>query len=327
MKTAILAIKIKHALRVMIAAYAFVFLSFMSTSSYAGSPLWTMTPLTPTTVSVAANTSVTILYRVSNQSSRSHTLSMTTIPGVVQVTYGRGVCSNPFTLSGKGSSCVLSLQVNGSQLNRSIYDGPVVCEQGSGIQCYRPSASAILQLSLAPAISLPAGCTDTGNNNIQCQTNNSGQINYGFTNMTYALCRSAQCPYDGVQSTVTCNCLLISANQGLYSASVAPSDYNTSKPSGNTVTSTYSQVNSSGESPTACPSGAFANCFGATCIVNGSSVTCTCPVVVAPFIAVNSTCNLGSNLIWSATSTTSFSAIESTMLFMYNNFFGGNTPQ
>ena len=56
---------------------------------------------------------------------------------------GAGICSNPFTLPSKGSSCTLSLQVNGSQLTHPITDGPIVCEQGSTLQCYKPSPSNV----------------------------------------------------------------------------------------------------------------------------------------------------------------------------------------
>lgn len=303
-----------------------ILISLIPAMVFASSPVWTFTPLTATTASVASNTSTTILYRVTNQSTKPHTLIMSQMQGIAEVTLGSGVCSKPFILSAKGDSCILSMQANGYQLNASVNNGPIVCEQGSSSQCYRPDAADILHVTQTAAIPLPAGCSYTENNNIQCEVTISSQTNFGFTNMPYALCRSAQCDYDGVQSTVSCSCQLISANQGLYSASVAPSDYNTSKPVGNTVTSTYSMVNSTGETPTNCPSGPFANCFGATCTVNGSSVICNCPVVISAFIAPQTNCNIGSNKIWSATSTSSFPPIEGTMLFMYNNFFGGNTP-
>lgn len=287
----------------------------------AGTPLWTFTPLTPTTISVASNTSATIKYRIINQSSRPHTLVMTPMQGIAQITIGTGVCGNTFTLPSKGSSCILSLQAIGTLLAQVTNNGPIVCEAGSTNQCYRPSAATILQITKAPPITLPAGCVETENNNIQCTL----PPNYGFTNMPYALCRSAQCDYDGVQTSVTCSCQLISSYLGVYSASVSPSDYNTSKPVGNIVTSTYSMVNSSGETPTNCPSGPFANCFGASCVVSGSSVTCTCPVAISTYIAPETNCTL-TNKIWSATSVSSFPAIEGAMLYMYNTFFGGNTP-
>jgi hypothetical protein len=122
------------------------------TSVEAGTPLWTFTPLTATTVAIQSNDTVTVQYLVTNQSSRMHTLNMQSIQGITQVTTGQGVCGNPFILEGK-ASCTLSLQVNGSQLTGSINDGPIVCEQSSPLQCYRPAAADILRITQADAIS------------------------------------------------------------------------------------------------------------------------------------------------------------------------------
>jgi len=116
---------------------------------HAGTPLWSFTALTPTTVSVPGNGSATIRYTVRNNSSKPHTLRMTPITGITQTTTGVGVCGNPFTLPTKGSSCTLSLQVSGSQLTGPITDGPIICEQGSALQCYRPSYADYLNISTA----------------------------------------------------------------------------------------------------------------------------------------------------------------------------------
>lgn len=119
--------------------------------SYAGAPLWTSSPLTATTVSVPSNDTATVQYTITNQSSRVHTLSMQSITGITQLTTGLGVCGNPFVLTGK-ASCTLSLQVNGNQLTSPINDGPIVCKQGSTLQCYRPAATNILHITQASAI-------------------------------------------------------------------------------------------------------------------------------------------------------------------------------
>lgn len=292
-------------------------------------PAWTFTPLTPTTQSVPSNSSGTIKYIVTNQSPKTHLLVMKPIQGVVQITTGAGVCSNPFLLLKKSSSCTLILQSIGSQLIESIDDGPVVCEQGSMLQCYRPNEKNILNITQTSPLPLPSNCMDTVNNNIQCKKVISGQINFGFTNMAYALCRSVQCNYQGT-SPVVCNCTLIKAYQGVYSASTSPLDYTNSAPVGNTVTSTFSEVNTNGLSPSTCSSGPFANCYGARCTVNGKTVTCICPVETAPFKVFfpsqDSNCNLGPNLIWSATSISSANGIEGTMNYIYNTFFDHNTP-
>ena len=126
----------------------------------AGSPLWTFTPLTPTTLSVPSNDTDTVQYTVTNQSSRVHTLSMQSTQGITQLTTGLGVCGNPFILTGK-ASCTLSLQINGSQLTQPISDGPIVCEQGSTLQCYRPASANILAITQSAAIT-DATITVTG---------------------------------------------------------------------------------------------------------------------------------------------------------------------
>jgi multisubunit Na+/H+ antiporter MnhB subunit len=119
----------------------------LSALSYAGTPVWTFTALTPTTLSVPGNETATVQYKVTNQSSRSHTLEMTPITGITQITTGVGICGNPFTLSSKGDFCTLSLQVNGSQLTDPISDGPIVCQQGSNLECYRPHSRDILNIT------------------------------------------------------------------------------------------------------------------------------------------------------------------------------------
>ncbi len=128
-----------------------VLLSTSGTLSYASTPLWTFTPLTATTLSVPSNDTATVQYSVTNQSSRVHTLSMKSIQGITQITSGLGICGNPFTLQSK-ASCTLSLLVDGSQLTSPINDGPIVCEQSSALQCYRPASRDIPHITQAPAI-------------------------------------------------------------------------------------------------------------------------------------------------------------------------------
>ena len=136
----------------------FLWLGFMMTTACAGTPLWTFEPLTATAVSVPANGTAMVQYRVTNQSSKPHTLSMQPIRGITPITTGLNVCGNPFVLRGK-NSCILSLQINGSQLSSSIMDGPVVCQQGNLNQCYQPSDANILRIIRGPA----AGATITVN--------------------------------------------------------------------------------------------------------------------------------------------------------------------
>ena len=112
---------------------------------YAGIPLWTFTPLTATTISVSTSGSATIQYTVTNQSRRVHTLAMRPITGITQNTAG-GTCANPFRLGGL-QSCTLSLTITGSALAGDVKSGPVVCEQGSNLQCYQPTSSNSLNIT------------------------------------------------------------------------------------------------------------------------------------------------------------------------------------
>ena len=117
----------------------------MGMAVYAGTPLWSFTPLTATTVSVPAGTTATIQYTVTNQSSLTHTLVMRPITGVTQITT-LGNCPSPFTLAFH-QSCTLTLQITGSELSGNISSGPVVCQQGSSLQCYQPSVANSLNIS------------------------------------------------------------------------------------------------------------------------------------------------------------------------------------
>ena len=129
-------------IRIVISTVALCLLSVAE----AGKPVWTLSPLTATTLSVPSNDTATVQYQVTNQSLKTHVLSMQPIQGISQVTTGSGVCGNPFVLAGN-ASCTLSLQINGSQLTDPISDGPIVCEQGSALQCYRPATGDILHIT------------------------------------------------------------------------------------------------------------------------------------------------------------------------------------
>jgi hypothetical protein len=124
-------------------------LFFLMISIHAGTPLWTFLPLTPTTISVSVSGSATIQYTVTNKSRKSHTLVMTRITGISQITTA-GNCPNPFTL-GYLQSCTLTLQVSGSKLQGNVLGGPKVCQQGPPFQCYQPSQANSLNITLIPA--------------------------------------------------------------------------------------------------------------------------------------------------------------------------------
>lgn len=140
---------LKH--RNAITAFIYLTLSCLSTPVLANIPLWTFTPLTATTLSVPSNNTAPVQYQVTNQSPKTRTLNLQAIQGITQLTTGLGICGNPFILN-RNKSCTLSLQVNGNQLTSPINDGPIVCEQGSVLQCYRPATGDILHITQASPI-------------------------------------------------------------------------------------------------------------------------------------------------------------------------------
>lgn len=130
--------------------FATIFSLLFIATSYAGNPLWTFTPdpYYPPSLSITSVGSATIQYTITNQSRTTHTLAMKPINGITQITSG-GSCPSSFTL-GYHQSCTLSLLVNGSLLTNNILGGPIVCEEGSALLCYQPSAANALHINLIP---------------------------------------------------------------------------------------------------------------------------------------------------------------------------------
>jgi len=125
----------------------------VASNTYAGEAVWTFEALTATKVSLPRNSTTTVQYRVTNQSSKTHVLAMKPMIGVTQTTEETGSCSSPFTLAG-GASCLLTLEVNGSQLQGNLTTGPDVCISGSALQCYRPSAANSLNITVTNALTV-----------------------------------------------------------------------------------------------------------------------------------------------------------------------------
>lgn len=120
------------------------------TYSYAGIPVWRFNtvPNYLPSITVTPISTANIKYTITNQSRKSHTLSMKNITGITQIT-STGNCSNPFTLNYQ-QSCTLNLLVDGSALTESIKGGPIVCENGSELECYQPGPDDILNINFAP---------------------------------------------------------------------------------------------------------------------------------------------------------------------------------
>lgn len=123
-----------------IGIFAFICLNI----AQAETPVWTLTPLTATNISLSDNETAFIQYQVTNQSRKTHNLMMQPIPGLQQITT-IGNCPTLFTLSYK-QSCTLTLYVSGSDLRNNIIGGPVVCEKGNPMQCYQPGVANRLNI-------------------------------------------------------------------------------------------------------------------------------------------------------------------------------------
>jgi len=150
----------------------FIFSLFTMVFAHATSaPLFTFLPLTPTTIKVTNDNTETVQYVLTNMSSKTHTLMMVPIEGITQIT-SAGYCLSPFILASK-QSCILNLQVNGSEIPSYITGGPRVCQQGtngnpSPLQCYQPSIADLLNVIMTPSI-LYVG---TQNGNVYYSENN-----------------------------------------------------------------------------------------------------------------------------------------------------------
>lgn len=156
---------------------------------HAGSPVWTFSPLTATTISVSTADTATVQYQVTNQSRKTHVLEMRGITGISQNTTS-GHCANPFTL-GYQQSCTLTLTVDGSSLPGSVAGGPVVCQQGNTLQCYQPSRSDALNVTLTTAPSVTTLTTSVSH----LALSKTGYTEYGLP--------GTPTPSSGVPRTIT----------------------------------------------------------------------------------------------------------------------------
>lgn len=91
---------------------------------------FTVTPVVPNgnIINISSSGDGSVIYKVTNTTDITRTLTTKPIPGVSVVTGGAGGCSNPFVLA-PNQSCFLTLNVNGSQLPAtSVHSGPEICK-------------------------------------------------------------------------------------------------------------------------------------------------------------------------------------------------------
>ncbi|MDF1827246.1 MAG: hypothetical protein P1U39_03105 [Legionellaceae bacterium] len=155
---------------------------FFSSAVEAAAPVWTFTPLTPTTLNISAFETAIVKYTLTNQSKKQHTLTTTPIPGVTQDT-SAGNCTNPVTLNYQ-QSCTLSFVIAGSAMTGNIEGGPIVCEQGGTFLCNRPSAANILHITNLPINTKKAYIGDGSNTLWQCPIDSNGGFSVGCSALT-----------------------------------------------------------------------------------------------------------------------------------------------
>lgn len=121
----------------------FLVLNYIFTNyTFASTPLWTFTPLTPTSVSVTSSTSVYVDYLITNHGSITHNIALQPFPFSVR-TINPFDCGKVFTLE-PNQSCILSIFVDGAEIGKNFQFGPVLCEVGSQDLCYIPSPKDVL---------------------------------------------------------------------------------------------------------------------------------------------------------------------------------------
>ncbi len=127
---------------------------FALSALHAGTqPKFTIIPTTATTIEITPTGTATVQYVVTNQTKITRTLAMSSIQGITQLTTDTGACANPFTLGYK-QSCLLTLQLTGSELPARVTRGPEICKtEGNGntnpdpFLCSQPTFAASLNIT------------------------------------------------------------------------------------------------------------------------------------------------------------------------------------
>lgn len=147
-----------------------LFSCFMLSIAQAAKPVWTFTPQTPTTITVAKGASAQVIYTVQNQSALPKVLIMKPMAGVSQ--------GAPCQLPPHGS-CVLTLNINGSTLPGDVVGGPILCQQGNDLQCYQPSLADILRVHLVKPPVQKFTCTPMAGPNGTISPSTTQVVNQG----------------------------------------------------------------------------------------------------------------------------------------------------
>lgn len=133
---------------------ALIFLAVCSTI-HAKQALFDLVPITPSSITIPANSSGNVSYLVTNNTKLTRSLIMIPVSGITQLTTSFNsvtpLCGKMFTLAPK-EHCVLSLQINSNQITKPIISGPTVCQVKNNSSspnpflCARPTSSASLNV-------------------------------------------------------------------------------------------------------------------------------------------------------------------------------------
>lgn len=132
-----------------------IIIYIVTTTLYAETqPKFDIIPITQTKWNLPVNGAITVIYRITNKTIVTRTLTMKPISGITQSTNGTGYCGNPFKLA-HGQSCLLVLPITGSQISGgAIIGGPVICKTNGPrdntpdpFLCSQPSAANSLDIT------------------------------------------------------------------------------------------------------------------------------------------------------------------------------------
>jgi hypothetical protein len=194
----------------------FIIIFFVSNLAYATTqPKFTLTPITPTTISLQSIDVKTVKYIVTNKTKITRTLTMEQIQGVSQNTSLSGACANPFTLA-TNQSCTLVLNISGSTSPNLFNAGPKICktinEQNNTpdpFLCSQPSLNNTLNVTVLPTASITSSpkllvlSADSGIGTIRV-TNNSTSIT---ANNISAQISDTVLEYNVIQDASSCKTL------------------------------------------------------------------------------------------------------------------------
>lgn len=121
-------------------------------------PVFNIEPVVRAPTRITANGTGFATYRVTNTSIFNRTLVMQPISGIIQLMGSAGDCPYPFPLA-VGQSCLLRLQLFGSEIPRPLFYGPVVCKTKSATDlrpdlflCSKPKDNDVLRVTVTPSV-------------------------------------------------------------------------------------------------------------------------------------------------------------------------------